>query len=54
MLTDKKIPKDVTINVPLLAIAQQELPAKLAATPPGSITDVTYTLPQTVALLDKK
>ena len=38
----------------LLAISQQELPAKLAATPQGGIADVTYTLPQTVALLDKK
>ena len=40
--------------MPLLAISQQELPAKLAAIPPGGIADVTYTLPQTVALLDKK
>ncbi|KND61102.1 ABC transporter, substrate binding protein [Candidatus Burkholderia verschuerenii] len=54
VLAGKKIPKDVTINVPLLAISQQELPAKLAAMPPGGIADVTYTLPQTVALLDKK
>jgi ribose transport system substrate-binding protein len=54
VLAGKKIPKEVTINVPLLAISQQELPAKLAATPPGGIADVTYTLPQTVALLDKK
>ena len=54
VLAGKKIPKDVTINVPLLEISQQELPAKLAATPPGGISDVTYTLPQTVALLDKK
>jgi ribose transport system substrate-binding protein len=54
VLAGKKIPKDVTINVPLLAISQQELPAKFAATPPGGIADVTYTLPQTVALLDKK
>ncbi|WP_027775814.1 ABC transporter substrate-binding protein [Paraburkholderia caledonica] len=54
VLAGKKIPKDVTINVPLLEISQQELPAKLAATPPGGICDVTYTLPQTVALLDKK
>jgi ribose transport system substrate-binding protein len=54
VLAGKKIPKEVTINVPLLAISQQELPAKLAATPQGGIADVTYTLPQTVALLDKK
>jgi ribose transport system substrate-binding protein len=54
VLAGKKIPKEVTINVPLLAISQQELPAKLAAIPPGGIADVTYTLPQTVALLDKK
>jgi len=54
VLAGKKIPKEVTINVPLLAISQQELPAKLAATPPGGLADVTYTLPQTVALLDKK
>jgi ribose transport system substrate-binding protein len=54
VLAGKKLPKDITINVPLLAISQQELPAKLAATPPGGIADVTYTLPQTVALLDRK
>jgi ribose transport system substrate-binding protein len=54
VLAGKKIPKDVTINVPLLEISQEQLQAKLSATPQGGISDVTYTLPQTVALLDKK
>ncbi|AMH43927.1 ABC transporter substrate-binding protein [Burkholderia sp. PAMC 28687] len=54
VLAGKKIPKDVTINVPLLEISQEQLQAKLQATPQGGISDVTYTLPQTVALLDKK
>jgi ribose transport system substrate-binding protein len=44
----------VTINVPLLDISQEQLQAKLSATPQGGISDVTYTLPQTVALLSKK
>jgi ribose transport system substrate-binding protein len=54
VLAGKKIPRDVTINVPLLDISQDQLQAKLSATPQGGISDVTYTLPQTVALLDKK
>jgi ribose transport system substrate-binding protein len=54
VLAGKKIPKDVDIIAPLLTVTEEELPAVLKVTPVGGVADSTFSLEQTVQILDKK
>jgi ribose transport system substrate-binding protein len=54
VLAGKKIPKDVDIMAPLLSISAEQLPEALKNTPVGGVADSTFSLEQTVSILDKK
>lgn len=54
VLAGKKIPKDVDIMAPLLTLSEAQLPGALAKVPAGGVADITFTLDETMAVLDKK
>jgi ribose transport system substrate-binding protein len=51
-LSGKKMPKD--IQVPLLEVKQEDLDAALAKVQPGGVSDILYSVDETVKIVDKE
>jgi ribose transport system substrate-binding protein len=54
VLAGKKIPKDIDIVAPMLRLSEEQLPGALAKTPAGGVGDITFSLDETIKLIDHK